>query len=208
MLRRLESRFDPARDPGGGLLALIISDYLAYYVTTPTRARWGVNGSARRESPRRLALLFLPRLAGNPCLHATVLLRLAMAAPKVTLGLWRSLLLAKHSIDIQADIEVGPGLMFPHPHGITFGWGPRIGRNVTILHGVTIGGLVSREEDSHESPTIGDDVVIYMDSMVLGPITVGDGSVIAAGSWLDHDLAPGAVHRGRAELFRDRDRDR
>jgi serine acetyltransferase len=203
MLRRLESLFDPAVSAGQGLAALIVSDYLAYYVATPTRARWGVEGSTRSESPRRLALLFLPRLVANPCLHATALVRLAMAAPRFTLGLWRSLLIAKHSIDLQADLEAGPGLMFPHPHGITFGWGPRIGRNVTILHGVTIGGLVSRAESSHSSPTIGDDVVIYMDSMVLGPITLGDGSVVAAGSWVDHDLEPGEVHGGRAELYRD-----
>ena len=80
MLRRLESLFDPTLPPGRGLAALIVSDYLAYYVATPTRARWGVEGTTRTESPRRLALLFLPRLVANPCLHATVLVRLAMAA--------------------------------------------------------------------------------------------------------------------------------
>src|SRR5256885_669720 len=49
---------------GRGLITLVISDYLACYCR-------------RGETPRRLALLFLPRLASNPELHATALLRLA-----------------------------------------------------------------------------------------------------------------------------------
>jgi serine acetyltransferase len=203
MLGRLISRFDADREPGTTLLALIVSDYVAYYAPTPTRVRRGVHGSMRHESPERLALMFVPRMISNPCLHATALLRLAMASPRASLGLWRTLLLAKHSIDIQADIRIGPGLMFPHPHGITLGWALRLGRNVTILHGVSIGGLVGEADEEQMSPVIGDDVVIYMDSMVLGPIMLGDGSVVAAGSWVDHDLAPGEVHRGRAELYRD-----
>jgi len=197
MLRRIRSLFEPSRPrDGGSLLELIVSDYLAYYVATPGRARWGVAGSYGADSPRRLALLFLPRLAHNPCLHAAVLVRLATKSPSWTLGLWRTLLIAKHSIDIQGGMQIGPGLVFPHPHGVTFGWGARIGRDVTILQNVTIGGLVHRA-DGRVSPTIGDDVVIYGHSLVLGPITIGDGAVVGAGSWLARDLAPGEVHRGR-----------
>jgi serine O-acetyltransferase len=197
VLQRILSLFEPDRSRrAGSLLELIVSDYVAYYVATPARERWGVAGSLRQESSRRLALLFLPRMAHNPCLHATVLLRLAMRSPHFTLGLWRTVLIAKHSIDMHARMEIGPGLVLPHPHGITFGWGARLGRDVTILQHVTIGGLVHREA-ARVCPTIGDDVVIYGHSLVLGPITIGDGAVVGAGSWLDHDLAPGEVHRGR-----------
>lgn len=196
MLERLLAHFDTDAAPEpNGLLGLIISDYMAYYVPTPIRARWGVIGSYRDETTGRRALLFVPRLIHNPCLHATALIRLATRGPSFLLGLWRTLLIAKHSIDIHGGMDVGPGLMLPHPHTMTFGWGMHVGRNVTILQVVTIGGLVQRAEGRF-SPRIGDDVVIFGHSMVLGPVVLGDGSVVGAGSWLTRDLAPGEVHRG------------
>src|ERR1700738_4823999 len=102
MLRLIEAFFDPeARRRDDGLVSLIVSDYLAYYKATPMRVKWSVTGSQRDDPPRKLALLFLPRMLHTPCLHATVMIRLALAGPRVLLGLWRTLLIAKHSIDIQ-----------------------------------------------------------------------------------------------------------
>lgn len=186
---------------GDGLVELIISDYVAYYSATPTRERWGVAGRPRRESPERLALLFLPRMLFNPCLHATVLLRLAMQMPRFLLSLWRSVLISKHSIDIQRDIEIGPGLVLPHPQNIVFGWGVRVGRNATILHGVTLGGQVGQVKEGRMAPTLGDDVVVFPNSMLLGPISVGDEVVVGAGSWVDSDVSPGTVVPGSAALY-------
>jgi len=45
----------------------------------------------------------------------------------------------------------------------------------------------------------GDDVIIYAGSFVIGPIKVGAGAVIGAESWVDRDLEPGALHRGRQQ---------
>jgi serine acetyltransferase len=146
-------------------------------------------------------LLFLPRLIHNPCLHATVMLRLALASPKFTLGLWRTLLIAKHSIDIQGDIEIGPGLKLMHPFGIVLGWGVRIGSNVSILHSVTMGAFHRHPPGVYRmSPTVEDDVTIYTQSVLVGPITVGKGSVIGAGSFVDHDIAPGTIYGCRGAL--------
>lgn len=211
MLRQLESLFDTdAPGRGNGLLRLIISDYLAYYgPTTRMRRRWGVGGSRRNDSPRKLALLFIPRLAHNPCLHATVLLRLATRSPKVTLGLWRTVLIAKHSIDISRNIEIGPGLLLPHPVGISLGASVRIGRDVTLMHNVGLGGNVfvgSRYRPAAAgvqlAPSVGDDVVIFTDSILVGAIHIGDRAVIGAGAWVDEDVPPRKVHPGRAALFR------
>jgi serine acetyltransferase len=165
-------------------VALIISDYLAHY-------------RPRNESTRRLALLFFPRLVANPCLHATLLLRLATKGPRPLLGLWRTLLIAKHSIDIQPDIEIGPGLELPHPTGIVFGAGVRIGRDVTIFHNVTLGLIYDHPPGTARPgcPTIGDDVVIYTQSILIGAITIGERAVVAARSWIDKDIAPDTVHR-------------
>ncbi|MGI8557684.1 MAG: serine acetyltransferase [Solirubrobacteraceae bacterium] len=204
MLSRFASLFEPRKNYGDGLFELIISDYVAYYRATPMRTRWSVSGSTRHESKRRLALMFIPRMLHNPCLHATLLLRLALRSPKFMMGFWRTALIAKHTIDIQGGIEIGPGLLLPHPLGIVLGWQARIGRDVTILHSVTIGGVVRHPEGEPQlCPAIGDDVVIYPQSILVGPITVGSGAVIGAGAWLDHDLPPGAKHSGRSALFQE-----
>lgn len=187
----LLSRFEPDRRVvGDGLLSLVISDYIAYY-------------REKNEPARRLALLSLPRVIHNPCLHATILLRLALRSPKFMLGFWRTLLIAKHSIDIQGDIEVGPGLTLPHPIGIVLGWGVRIGSEVTILNNVTIGGAPQRVRDERwMTPVIGDRVTIYTQSIVIGPITVGDDVMIGARSWVDQDVASGEVVTGRPNAAR------
>lgn len=202
MLDRLVSRFDPDQPlRGDGLLSLIISDYLAFYGSTPSRDRSGVAGSHKRYSIRKQALLFVPRVLHNPCLHATILIRLTVWSPRVLLGFWRTVLIAKHGIDIHWNMRIGPGLVLPHPMGIVLGWGLKIGRNATILHNVTIGGLVQRGRSGQLCPLIGDDVVIYMNSIILGPISIGDRAVVGAGSWVDRDISADTVHRGRGPLY-------
>jgi serine O-acetyltransferase len=216
MLRRLESLFgSDASERGDGLLALIVSDYVAYYgPSTRMRKRWGVGGRGigggwRDESPRRLALMFLPRLLHNPSLHATLLIRLASHSPRFMLGFWRTVLIAKHSIDISHNMQIGPGLVLPHPVGIALGASVRIGSNATIFHYVGVGGNVfgtggyrAWEPGAQLCPVIGDDVVIFMDSTLVGRITVGDRAVIGAGAWVERDLPPGTIQPGRAALFR------
>jgi serine O-acetyltransferase len=194
---RVVSRFAPRReDRGRGVFALVISDYAAAY-------------RQRGESARRLALLFLPRMLANPELHATLMLRLASGGPRALFSVWRTLLIALHSIDIMPDIEIGPGLRLPHPFGICVGWAAAIGADVTIYHNVTIGGHAHPRDlraDRHAPhvpksewrpcPTIEDEVVIYTGSLVTGPITLRRGSVVGAHAWLTRDLAPGEIYRG------------
>jgi serine O-acetyltransferase len=201
MLRRFVDLFDPARCPRAEtLLELIVSDYMAYY------GAWASPGYKIRtgrdlpepEPRRRLALLFIPRVLHNPCMHATILIRLAMAGPRWMIGIWRTILINKHSMDINPVMEIGPGLMLPHPVGILLGQSLRIGSGVTILHHVSIGGDPRLPHDAGQlSPTIGDGVIIYTQSIVIGPITIGDGAVIGARSWVEEDVEPGAVRTRR-----------
>jgi serine O-acetyltransferase len=182
-----------APQPRSGLLPLIISDYVAYY-------------RDRDQSPGRMALLYLPRLFHNPSLHATALIRLALAGPNLFFGLWRTLLISKHSIDINRDMEIGPGLVMPHPINILLGWGLQIGSNVTILHDCSIGGIPTDlrdpmrqpppEELGRPCPVIEDGVTIYMKSILVGPITIGKDAVIGARSFVTKDVPAGELVKG------------
>ena len=212
MLRRLVRLFEPeAAQRADSLLALIISDYVAYYgPATRARRRWNILAQTS-DSPRRLALLFIPRLINNASMHAVVLIRLASRGPQFLMGFWRTVLIAKHSIEMGIDVKIGPGLVLPHPIGVALGSTVRIGRNVTLLQYVGIGttffpaqGYRPWEEDGSAQivPAIGDDVIIFMDSTLVGGINVGERAVIAAGAWVERDVPPKAIHPGRAALFR------
>jgi serine O-acetyltransferase len=196
LLARLDAFFDPNRDfSGSGTLGLIVSDYVAFHSTTPTRQRWRLVGSRKHDPPRKLWLLFIPRLLNNPSLHATVLIRLAVASPRWMLGFWRTVLIAKHTIEIAWRMDIGPGLMMPHPYNISLGWGVTIGRNVTLMHALNIGARPPHQRGERISPLLEDDVVVYMQSNILGPVTIGKGAVIGAGTWVEEDVPPGEVVR-------------
>ena len=69
-----------------------------------------------------------------------------------------------------------------------------IGDDVTLYHGVTLGGTTWRHVKRH--PTVGDRVLIGAGATLLGPITVGADSVVGAGAVVVHD-APAALARAR-----------
>ncbi|MFT5509671.1 MAG: serine O-acetyltransferase [Hyphomicrobiaceae bacterium] len=91
-----------------------------------------------------------------------------------------------YSVDIHPAAQVGIGIMLDHAHSLVFGETCRIGDNVSILHGVTLGGTGKVGGDRH--PTIGDNVLIGAGAKVLGNIVIGTCSRIAAGSVVLKDV--------------------
>ena len=91
-------------------------------------------------------------------------------------------------VDIHPAARIGKGIMIDHAHSIVIGETAVVGDNVSMLHSVTLGGTGKEEEDRH--PKIGDGVLIGAGAKVLGNITVGNCSRIAAGSVVLHDIAP------------------
>ena len=103
---------------------------------------------------------------------------------------WRLLMLV-YGLDLPPEVEVGPGVVFPHTgRGTVVHPRTVIRRNVTIFHGVTIG-----REDAHVAEAgspfggidIGEGAVICAGAVVLGGegITrVGRGSIVAANAVL------------------------
>ena len=78
-----------------------------------------------------------------------------------------------------------------------------IGANVTLYHGVTLGGVSIEKGKRH--PTSGDGVVIGAGAKVLGPVTVGDHSRIGANSVVVKDTPPESVVVGVPGRVRHRD---
>ena len=91
-------------------------------------------------------------------------------------------------IDIHPNARIGKGLMIDHAHSIVIGETAAVGNNVSMLHSVTLGGTGKEDDDRH--PKIGDGVLIGAGAKVLGNITVGCNSRIAAGSVVLEEVPP------------------
>lgn len=89
-------------------------------------------------------------------------------------------------VDIHPAARIGRGIMIDHAHSIVIGETAVVGDNVSMLHSVTLGGTGKEEEDRH--PKIGDGVLIGAGAKVLGNISVGNCSRIAAGSVVLQDV--------------------
>src|SRR5204863_6819336 len=94
-------------------------------------------------------------------------------------------------IEIHPAARLGPGLFIDHGMGLVIGETTEVGRNVTLLQGVTLGGTSLKREKRH--PTLGDDVVVGTGAAVLGAIVIGDGSRIGAGSVVVRDVPANSV---------------
>ena len=89
-------------------------------------------------------------------------------------------------VDIHPNATVGRGLMIDHAHSIVIGETAVVGDNVSMLHSVTLGGTGKEDDDRH--PKIGDGVLIGAGAKILGNITVGNCSRVAAGSVVLRDI--------------------
>ena|ERR1700691_5648164 len=83
-------------------------------------------------------------------------------------------------LEVTPRCEIGPGIFFPHPCGTVIGaW--RIGANVTILQGVTLGAKqMDLAFDPSLRPEVGDHVMLGAGAKVLGGIRIGDNVVVGA----------------------------
>ncbi len=96
--------------------------------------------------------------------------------------------------DIHPGAHLGEGLMVDHATGLVIGETTEIGDNVSILHGVTLGGSGLAEGKRH--PTIGNGVMISAGAKILGALLIGDGSKIGAGSVVLNSIPAGVTVAG------------
>lgn len=96
--------------------------------------------------------------------------------------------------EIFFSAEIGEGLKINRGGGTVIGARCKIGNNCTIHQGCTIG------DRKGGRPVIGNNVMIYAGSLILGDINIGDNSVIGANSVVIHSCPPGSVLIGSPSL--------
>lgn len=94
-------------------------------------------------------------------------------------------------IEIHPGAVIGKGFFIDHGMGVVIGETAEIGDDVTLYHGVTLGGTSLNKGKRH--PTIGDRVVIGAGAKVLGAITVGSDSRIGANAVVIKSVPPNSV---------------
>lgn len=93
-------------------------------------------------------------------------------------------------IEIHPGAKIGRRFFIDHGTGIVIGETTEIGDDVMMYHGVTLGGhgwwVDQKEKKRH--PTIGSRVVLGVGCTVLGPIKIGEDSIIGAGALVIKDV--------------------
>lgn len=117
-----------------------------------------------------------------PCIHAIIAYRIAHVLYKYK-RFFCARIISQISrfitgIEIHPGAKIGRGLFIDHGMGVVIGETSEIGDNVTIYHGVTLGG--TGKETGKRHPTVEDDVIIGAGAKVLGPIILRKGSRVGA----------------------------
>ena len=135
-----------------------------------------------------------------PGFHALQIYRLAHGAWEGgwrLLGRWLSHLGRwLTGIEIHPGAVIGERFFIDHGMGVVIGETAEVGDDVTLYHGVTLGGIspaVAAETQVNQKrhPTIGDGVIVGSGAQILGPISVGAGARVGANAVVVRDVAPG-----------------
>ncbi|CAN6307666.1 unnamed protein product [Urochloa humidicola] len=94
-------------------------------------------------------------------------------------------------VDIHPGARIGCGILFDHATGVVIGETAVVGNDVSILHGVTLGGTGKESGDRH--PKVGDRVLIGAGASVLGNVHIGAGAKIGAGAVVLRDVQEGTT---------------
>jgi serine O-acetyltransferase len=105
-------------------------------------------------------------------------------------------------VEIHPGATLGRRLFIDHGAGVVIGETAEVGDDVTLFHGVTLGGTTWRHVKRH--PTVGDRVLIGAGAKLLGPITIGSDSVIGAGAVVIRDAPPNSLIVGMPATARPR----
>lgn len=157
-----------------------------------SRLRRDVNSVFDRDPAARS---WLEILTAYPGLHAIWFYRLAhwfwthrfYWLGRLTSHVGRAL----SGIEIHPGAQIGPAFFIDHGMGVVIGETAEVGANVTLYHGVTLGGTSWKKGKRH--PTLEDDVVVGAGAKILGPIRIGARTRVGANAVVVKDVPPDSV---------------
>ncbi len=114
---------------------------------------------------------------------------------RIIARMWSNLWRFFTGIEIHPGATIGRRFVIDHGMGVVIGETSEIGDDVLIYHGVTLGGKEFTRSKRH--PTVGNNVVIGAESILLGNIVIGDDSKIGAGAVVTKDVPPGTTVIGK-----------
>lgn len=106
-------------------------------------------------------------------------------------------------IEIHPGATIGRRFFIDHGMGVVIGETAEIGNDVTLYHGVTLGGTSWNKGKRH--PTLEDGVVVGAGAKVLGPITIAAGAKVGSNAVVTKALPPGATAVGNPARIIDRE---
>jgi serine O-acetyltransferase len=94
-------------------------------------------------------------------------------------------------IEIHPGATIGRRFFIDHGTGVVIGETAEVGDDVTLYHGVTLGGTTWNKGKRH--PTLGNNVVVGAGAKILGPLTVADGARVGSNAVVLKDVSAGAT---------------
>lgn len=130
----------------------------------------------------------------------------ALLAHRLNHWLWRKLGLrslpsliaylarAVSGIEIHPAAKIGRRVFIDHGMGVVIGETAQVGDDVTLYHGVTLGGRAPKgsQRGAKRHPTLADGVMVGAGACLLGDINIGKGAIIGANSVVTTDVPIGA----------------
>lgn len=156
-----------------------IYDYYRYF-----GKRWVLFGAVNFFINPGLWFLFIFRKRQKKCFYLTNRL-LDFILLKIN---------KKYGIEISWRTDIGKGLYLGHARNITINPGAKLGENINIHKGVTIG--QENRGKRKGVPTIGNSVWIGINATIVGNITIGDDVLIAPNSYVNMDVPSHSIVMG------------
>ncbi|WP_185864258.1 serine O-acetyltransferase [Blattabacterium cuenoti] len=110
---------------------------------------------------------------------------------------------SKTGVDIHASAEIGKSFVIDHGTGVVIGSSAKIGNEVKIYQGVTLGAIYVNKKlmNKKRHPTIEDRVTIYSGATILGGETiVGHDSVVGGNVWITKSIPPFSIVYQKNEI--------
>ncbi len=131
----------------------------------------------------------------NPCFYSVILYRVSNFFYRHKLSIISKVIWFINrvifSVDIDYRAQIGDNFMLVHGLGIVIGCDVKIGKNVKIYQGVTLGGCGKIREENGEiltQPIIGDNCIIYTNACIFGPVKISSNTKIKACKVIVEDM--------------------